>query len=127
MSFRTEKKDNYTLITFSTDKLDAIVAPDLKSELVLVSKQGEKNIIIDLESVKYCDSSGLSALLIGNRVCKEANGSFMLCSIQPSVQKLMIISQLDSFLNIKDNLAAAMDAMYVEDLERNLGSEEIDD
>ena len=102
MSFRTEKKDNYTLITFSTDKLDAIVAPDLKSELVLVSKQGEKNIIIDLESVKYCDSSGLSALLIGNRVCKEANGSFMLCSIQPSVQKLMIISQLDSFLNIKD-------------------------
>ena len=61
MSFKTDKQDNYTLIKFSTDKLDAIVAPDLKSELVLISKQGAKNILIELESVKYCDSSGLSA------------------------------------------------------------------
>ena len=38
MSFRTDKQDNYTLIKFSTDKLDAIVAPDLKAEIVLISK-----------------------------------------------------------------------------------------
>ena len=68
MSFKTEQRDNYTLIKFSTEKLDAIVAPDLKSELVIISKNGAKNIIIDMESVRYCDSSGLSALLIGKKL-----------------------------------------------------------
>jgi len=104
MSFKTEHKENYTLIKFSTDKLDAVVAPDLKSELVIISKNGAKHIIVDMESVKYCDSSGLSALLIGHRVCKESKGAFVLCSLQLAVEKLVTISQLDSILNIKKNL-----------------------
>ena len=121
MSFKTDKQDNYTLIKFSTDKLDAIVAPDLKSELVLVSKEGAKNIIVDLESVKYCDSSGLSALLIGHRICKESNGSFILSTIQPAVEKLITISQLDSILNIKTSAQEAIDSAFVDEIERNLG------
>jgi len=123
MSFRTDKQDDYTLIKFSTDKLDAIVAPDLKAELVLISKQGAKNILIDLESVKYCDSSGLSALLIGHRVCKDANGSFILSAIQPAVEKLIVISQLDSILNIKPSTKEAIDSVFVDEIERNLGAE----
>ncbi len=123
MSFKTEQQDNYTLIKFSTDKLDAIVAPDLKSELVIISKNGAKNIIIDMETVKYCDSSGLSALLIGHRVCKEAEGSFVLCSLQSAVAKLVTISQLDSILNIKETSKEAIDSVFVEEIERNLGAE----
>lgn len=123
MSFRTDKHDNYTLIKFSTDKLDAIVAPDLKAELVLISKQGAKNILVDLESVRYCDSSGLSALLIGHRVCKESKGSFILSSIQPAVEKLITISQLDSILNIKSTPQEAIDSVFIDEIERNLGVE----
>lgn len=123
MSFKTEQQDNYTLIKFSTEKLDAIVAPDLKSELVIISKSGVTNIIIDMESVKYCDSSGLSALLIGHRVCKEAKGSFVLSSLQTSVEKLITISQLDSILNIKKTSKEAIDSISVEEIERNLGAE----
>ena len=122
MSFRTEKKDGYTFIFFSTDKLDAIVAPDLKSELILINKNGEKNILIDLESVKYCDSSGLSALLIGNRVCSEAKGSFIISSLQPSVAKLVTISQLDTVLDVASNLPEAIDKLY----ENKLRQEDVD-
>ena len=127
MSFKIDKESNYTLIKFSTDKLDAIVAPDLKAELVLMNKQGAKNILIDLESVKYCDSSGLSALLTGHRICKEANGSFILSSLQPTVKKLVVISQLDSILNIKESIQEAIDAVFVDELERNLGADNLDD
>ena len=123
MSFKTDKSANYTLIKFSTDKLDAIVAPDLKAELVLVSKEGAKNILVDLESVRYCDSSGLSALLTGHRLCKEANGSFILSSLQPAVEKLISISQLDSILNIKATAKEAIDSAFVDQIERNLGTE----
>lgn len=123
MSFKIDQQENYTFIKFSTEKLDAIVAPDLKSELVIISKNGAMNIIIDMESVKYCDSSGLSALLIGHRVCKEAKGSFVLSSLQNSVEKLITISQLDSILNIKKTSKEAIDSISVEEIERNLGAE----
>jgi anti-anti-sigma factor len=124
MSFRTEKYDNYTLIKFSTDKLDAVVSPDLKSELVLINKQGEKNILIDLESVRYCDSSGLSALLIGNRLCNESKGSFILSSIQPTVAKLLVISQLDSIFKITKTFDDALGLLTIDEIERNLGVDE---
>lgn len=127
MSFSTKKYDNYTLIAFSTDKLDAVVSPDLKAELVLINKSGEKNIIMDLSSVKYCDSSGLSSLLIGNRVCKEAGGSFIISSLQPAVQKLITISQLDNILSIVPTLPEAIDLLFMEEIERDLGMDDLDD
>ena len=117
MSFRTDKHDNYTLISFSTDKLDAIVSPDLKSELVFVNKQGEKNIIVDLASVKYCDSSGLSALLIGDRLCKESGGVFVICGVQANVNKLLTISQLLNVLNIKNDIPESIDALFESEME----------
>jgi len=123
MSFKTEHKENYTLIKFSTDKLDAVVAPDLKSELVIISKNGAKHIIVDMESVKYCDSSGLSALLIGHRVCKESKGAFVLCSLQLAVEKLVTISQLDSILNIKKTSKDAADFIFLGEVEKNLDAE----
>ncbi|MDF1672964.1 MAG: STAS domain-containing protein [Vicingaceae bacterium] len=127
MSFESKKNDNYSVITFSTDKLDAIVAPDLKSELVLVSKQGEKNVIVDMTSVRYCDSSGLSALLTGHRLCNEVQGSFILFGIQPAVEKLINISQLNNVLNIKEGLPESLDALFVDEIERNLGTGSLDD
>lgn len=109
MSFKTEQHKNYTLITFSTEKLDSIVSPDVKSELVLINKSGIiNNVILDLSNVRYCDSSGLSALLIGYRLANEAKGVFIICGLQPPVQKLITISQLDSILEITTTLAEAV-------------------
>lgn len=119
MSFRTEKHDNYSIIVFSTDKLDSIVAPDLKSELVLINKSGEKNIIMDLSSVVYCDSSGLSAILTGYRVCQQDNGVFIICGLQTAVEKLMTISQLTTIIDITTSLPEALDLFYEKQLSVN--------
>jgi anti-anti-sigma factor len=100
MEFRIEKIDNYTLIQVMEEKLDTHIAPNLKSELVLVSGNGEKNIILDLSKVRYCDSSGLSAILVANRLCKNANGTFVLTGLNEAVERLITISQLDTVLNI---------------------------
>ena len=58
MEFKIEKLENFTLIQVLEEKLDTHIAPTLKSELVLISGNGEKNIILDLSKCRYCDSSG---------------------------------------------------------------------
>lgn len=109
MEFSVDKKDKYTLVKVLVEKLDTHVAPSLKSELVLIAGNGEKNIILDLASCRYCDSSGLSSILVANRLCKNANGIFVLTGMQPAVERLITISQLDTVLNITYSLEKAIE------------------
>ena len=100
MDFKKEKKDNFTLVTILAEKVDTGIAPILKSEFVLISSNGEKNILLDFSACRYVDSSGLSAILVANRLCKNAGGKLVLTGLQSAVERLIIISQLDSVLNI---------------------------
>ena len=104
-------------------KLDSMLAPQMKSELVILSHEGFKNIIVDLSSVRYCDSSGLSAILVGNRLCRDLQGSFVLCGLQPMVQKLITISQLDTILSIVPTLDEARQYIAMEEVERQVNGE----
>jgi anti-sigma B factor antagonist len=99
-----QKRENHTLIKVLVEKLDTNIAPALKSELVLIAGNGEKNMIIDLNECRYCDSSGLSAILVANRLCKNSKGTFVLTGLQTAVERLITISQLDTVLNIKDSI-----------------------
>jgi anti-anti-sigma factor len=107
MEFKIDKFENHTLIKVLEEKLDTHIAPTLKSELVLVSGNGEKNIILDLSNCRYCDSSGLSAILVANRLCKNASGTFVLTGLNDAVERLITISQLDTVLNISNSLQEA--------------------
>lgn len=109
MEFKIEKQDNHTLIQVLEEKLDTHIAPTLKSELVLVSGNGEKNIILDLSKCRYCDSSGLSAILVANRLCKNASGTFVLTGLNDAVERLITISQLDTVLNITNSIDEGVD------------------
>jgi anti-sigma B factor antagonist len=108
MEFKIEKLENYTSIQILEEKLDTHIAPSLKSELVLISGNGEKNIILDLSNCRYCDSSGLSAILVANRLCKNAGGKFVLTGLNDAVERLIIISQLDTVLNITETFNEAV-------------------
>jgi anti-sigma B factor antagonist len=113
MSFQIEKTDKYTIIKLQAEKLDSNLAPALKSELVLLNTDGVKNIIIDLIDTRYCDSSGLSAVLVANRLCKNSQGTFVLTGLQEPVKKLISISQLDTILNITDTRDEAIEMFTV--------------
>jgi anti-sigma B factor antagonist len=99
MTVTVEKQKNCTVIKIQAEKLDLAIAPDLKAHLVNISTEGVKNIIIDLSDARYCDSSGLSAILVGNRLCKNAGGKLVITGIKDPIKKLLVISQLDSILN----------------------------
>lgn len=120
MKFEIENKEKVSVIKSKLEKLDAIHAPELKSEIVMLSKSGTKNIVIDLSDTRYIDSSGLSAILVANRTCRDSNGTFVLCGLQDSVMKLITISQLQNVLKITPTQNEAVDLVYMEEVERDL-------
>jgi anti-anti-sigma factor len=125
MNFTIEDKEGrLTLITANVDKLDTTCAPELKSELVYLNKTGVRNVVIDMSATRFCDSSGLSALLVGNRLCKSVNGSLVVCGLQEAVRKLIQISQLESVLSITPTASEAMDLLYMEEIEKDVNKDQ---
>jgi anti-sigma B factor antagonist len=94
------KKENYTLVRVTTERLDINTSPELKSELVLLNNNGEKNIVMDMSKVNYCDSTGLRTILVGNRLCENAIGTYILFGLQPDVEHMIRISMLHTVLLI---------------------------
>lgn len=124
MNFNISTKDKYALVTTQVDKLDTTCAPELKSELVYLNKTDVRNIIIDMGKTRYCDSSGLSALLVANRLCKGVNGNLIICGLQEPVMKLVQISQLESVLSITPTVEEAVDLLYMEEIEKDVKKED---
>jgi len=124
MKYTIDKQEKYSLLRLHEEKMDSSVAPGLKSELITLHAEGVKNIILDLSDVKYTDSSGLSALLVGNRIFQEEGGIFILASLSEHTMKLIKISQLDSVLNIALTPEEAVDAVFMHEIERDLKDRE---
>ena len=108
MNFEAKEEQYGATLISNVDRLNAQNASELKAELVLLNNKGINNIIVDLSETKYCDSSGLSALLMGNRLCKDTNGKFILCGLQDNVMKMIKIAQLDKVLLFEENHTSAI-------------------
>lgn len=123
MNFTVEKRDKYTIIKVEAEKLGGLISPELKAKFVEVNGLGERNMILNMNNAKYCDSSGLSAILVGNRLCKNSNGSFVMCGLSDMVLKLVNISQLGSILNITPTEQEAVDFLIMEEVSREVENE----
>jgi len=120
MKFSVDKRDRLCVLKIDEEKLLSNFAPQLKSELLMLHTEGYKNIILDLSLVQFVDSSGLSALLVGNRLSKESGGTFVLTNLNSHIQKLVKISQLEPILNIVPSLSESVDFVMMEELDRDL-------
>jgi anti-sigma B factor antagonist len=120
MKYTIDKQEKYTLLRLHEEKMDSSIAPNLKSEMVTLHAEGTRNIILDLTEVKYTDSSGLSALLVGNRIFQEEGGIFILSCLSDHTNKLIKISQLDSVLNILPSVEEAIDAVFMHEIEKDM-------
>ncbi len=123
MKFTVDKHEKYVLIKLNENKLNSLISPQLKSELILTNTEGQRNIILDLSNVKYSDSSGLSSLLVGHRICKNAEGTFILTGINENVARLITISQLENILTIVGTVDEGIDLIFMEEIEKELKRE----
>lgn len=125
MKYRIDKQDSYAVLTLDEENLNSGLAPQLKSDLIMLSQEGVRNLIFDLSNTKFVDSSGLSAILTGHRLWKEESTFVLTGELHPMVKKLIEISRLESILNIIPTVSEAIDYVMMEEVERELQGEEV--
>lgn len=124
MRFEKSANEHFATIKLLDDKLDSRNAADLKKEMIfLVEAEGLRNVIINLKDVSYADSSGLSALLFGNRAMKGVHGLMVVSEANDTVKKLLEISKLNEVLTVLDTEEEAREAVFMHVLQSDIEDE----
>jgi anti-anti-sigma factor len=109
MKYQTQDLDNYMLVSVKADKMDTTLAPDLKGHFINCATQNpDKPIIIDLGSVKFADSSGLSALLMAHRLYRDNNSMCIIANAGQRITDLLEISQLNKVFILAHSMDEAV-------------------
>lgn len=109
INFEFKKNDDVVIFKLLEKSFDASIAGLVKGELtVLLSAEEINKLVFDLSEIEYCDSSGLSAILLSFRILQASDGHIRLASPQKSVRTLIEISQLNRVLPIKETVEDAV-------------------
>lgn len=100
MKLNLEKSPAYTLITVLEERIDAHNSNELKSAILQSIEQGGSQIIVQLEKVRFIDSSGLGALLSGYKNASAQNGKLMLTNVQQQVLSMFELTRLNRVFEI---------------------------
>ena len=123
MKYSVDQQDRYSIFKLEDANLNSLLAPELKSQFIMLSNHGVRNLIFDISSVEYIDSSGLSAILTANRLYSAA-GSFIVTGVKSeSVQKLIKISRLDTILTILPTVSESKDYVNMKALEEEINAD----
>jgi len=109
INFELKRQGDIAIFKLNEKRFDAAIAGIVKGEFtILLHTEEIKKLIIDLSEVDYCDSSGLSAILLAFRILQSNEGHIRLASPTKNVKILIEISQLDRVLQICNTVNEAV-------------------
>jgi len=114
MKLQKHENSGVTIYRIQDERLDTLVAPDLKTEILVDLNAGIRHLLMDLKQVKYIDSSGLGALLFGLRQIRENGGDLKLLNATTRVCKLIEIGHLESHLVNFDDESEALRSFVID-------------
>src|SRR5580692_4596179 len=92
-------------------EIDVYTSPKVKDAITELIDQGHYNLVINLEKVRYIDSTGLGVLIGGLKRVREHGGSVNLVCTNPQIKKIFDITGLVKIFGIFDDEQSAMKAL----------------
>ncbi|MFB8025552.1 STAS domain-containing protein [Streptomyces sp. NPDC056465] len=73
-------------------EIDVDSAPVLRTRALELIREGRPHLVLDLEPVEFCDSSGLNTMISILRYAKDRHGSLALAAAPPHLTRLLDIT-----------------------------------
>ena len=83
---------------------------ELQYKLSSILEQGQKKVIIDLEKVRYISSPFDGVLFDYHTKFKQNGSSLKLANPRKKVQERLVITKLNTLVEVYDSLQAALDS-----------------
>jgi anti-sigma B factor antagonist len=91
-------------------EIDVYTAPKLRERLISLVEEGSYQLIVDMESVEFLDSTGLGVLVGGLKRVRAHDGWIDLVCTQSRILRIFRITGLNRVFNIYDSVPDAIAA-----------------
>jgi anti-sigma B factor antagonist len=99
-----EKRDKIEVVSFTVDKINALITDQLKDEIKKVFENGNSKVVINLKGVNYVDSSGFGCLLSLLKIARNNYCVLKFASPEPPVMQVLQTLHLHTVFDIYDDL-----------------------
>jgi anti-sigma B factor antagonist len=103
----TSERDGVSILALRGE-IDVYTAPQLRQAIVDLVDRGARNIVVDMGSVEFLDSTGLGVLVEGWKGLKARDGDLSIVATQEKILKIFDITGLNKAIPIHATLDEAM-------------------
>ena len=107
LEINTEVVDQKVFVNIEGE-VDLYSSPQVRKKIFDLVKKKVPVILINLEKVKYMDSSGVATLIEGLQQCNKYNGRFALFGLQDNVREVFELTRLDKIFEIHSDRESAL-------------------
>ncbi len=100
---KTEKINNVIVVKFNNiDRFNALIVEPVKEQLKSFFNKPDTRLALNLEGVKFIDSSGFGVFLSIMKTANNNHGQFKICNIRPEVMELFKLLQLHNVFDLHE-------------------------
>ncbi len=120
MEIKIDTKEKFTVVTPILPKVTAIIAAEIAATCNLQLQEEVKNVILNLSKVVLVEELAAETIMELQQKFYENSASFVICSLQSSVEKKFEKLEILELLNITPTESEAWDIVQMEEIEREL-------
>lgn len=109
MNLNQEKMNGYSVLFIKEERIDAHNSGELKEYILHMIERGEIKVVVQLEQVRFIDSSGLGALLSGYKNAAAKSGKLALACCKQQVLSMFELTRLNRVFEIYADLNEVFD------------------
>ncbi len=120
MKFKIGTREKFHAITVNEPVLAANMTAELRECLASAPQNGVKHVVLNLKDIESIDNAAAEELVKIQQNFYESNASFVICELQPDVEKFLDDDGLLELMNVTPTQSEAGDIVQMEEIEREL-------
>lgn len=102
---KTETKNGVIVASFdNVNKFNAVITEPVKEELKGFFQEPHTKLALNLEGIKFVDSSGFGVFLSTMKTANKNSGQFKICNVSDEVYELFKLLQLHNVFTLYNSL-----------------------
>ena len=124
MNVKTDTKEKFHVITVLEPRLSASMTVEMAGCLLPFLQNDVKNLVLILKDVKDIDLTAAEKLVYIQQKFYESSSSFVICQLDPVVEKFLDENELLEMMNVTPTESEAWDIVQMEEIEREFLQDE---
>jgi anti-sigma B factor antagonist len=107
-SYSTTHQGGITIFKLEGEIIEKGQTTGLMEQIDTLLSSGKKNIVLDLEGLRYMNSSGLNVLVNILTKARNAGGDVSVCHLSEKIKSLLVVTRLDTIFHIVPTVEEAV-------------------